>query len=63
MQALVGAISIRVTVVVVVSLLEEQTIEETLASVGSLEEPEVWAMPTIKVVGRNLSQQKILGVR
>ena len=41
MQALVRAISIRVTVVVVVSLLEEQTIEETLASVGSLEEPEV----------------------
>ena len=62
-QVLVVAISIRVTVVVVVSLLGEQTIEETLASVGSLEEPEVWAMPIIKVVGRNLRQQQILGVQ
>ena len=62
MEALVGEILIKVIVVVVDSLLQEQTIEEMLASVEFLEEPEVGVMPTIKVVGHSLSRQKIPGV-
>ena len=60
-EALVEAILIKVIVVIVDSLLQEQTIEEMLASVEFSEEPEVGVMQTIKVVGHSLSRQEIPG--